>query len=764
MAARFGSLAVATLAIGCSATLFTPDAPPPTISIVTPRLTQSRVDKIDLLVVVDNGPSMSDKQQLLALAIPDLIAGLANPRCLDDVTGKPVGGQPAGPLDSCPKFSQREFPPVLDMHVGVLSSSLGSFGAIACPGLPLAGCPSSGATPDDDHGHLLTRADPCGMTTVPTYENLGFLAFDPQQTLNPPGVATVGSLVDTLRKLVVGVGSEGCFIPSQNEAWYRFLVDPNPYQGIQLVNNQVQVSGIDQVLLKQRQAFLRPDSLLAIVNLSDTDDASLKEYSSYPLFADFTLHLPHPTQDCFTKGPTDKCCASCGQPTPSGCVPDPMCMSSPSYTSQDENIALRRFGLIDDKQRYGIEFFYPPSRYVGALKDQTVKDVNGKDVPNPIYTNLDPTRYSGAVRDSGLVFYTAIVGVPWQLIARQNAAGQPDLLYGVSAMDKSQVGGFKTATELSLPDAHGNAFWDDIAGDPENYVPARSPFMDESTAPRTGEDPITNIAMSPASTPNGSGNPLNDHEWTIPTPPGDIEYACTFPLVAPIDESGAAGSMGDCASNPTHNPLCSPNPNDSGKNTLQTKAKAYPGVKHLAIARGMNSQGIAASICPKQLTDPTSSDFGYRPAMNAIVGRLKQALHGECLPRTLTVDAQGQVACVILEGLHVDVGTCTCDASKGRSSVTAEHQPLVVAAQADPASKSLDCFCEIDQTSGAALNDCRTSPHPSANGWCYVDATEGEAEAAILKDCPLTEKQELRFVGEGMPAPDATIFVNCGGG
>jgi hypothetical protein len=696
------------------------------MSIPLPGLSQHAVDKIDLLFVVENRRSTADQERIFAFAIPDLVARLANPRCLDLVVGQPISAQPAGPLDACPTGSQRELAPVLDMHVGVLSSSLGSFGATACPGVPPPSCPSSLSTPDDDRGHLLTRVDACATSTVPTYQGLGFLAWDPAQKLSPPGIATLGAigvmgpgsgtgLVGALHDIVVGVGSDGCVFPSQNEAWYRFLVDPTPYDAIQLVNNQVNVSGIDQVLLKQRRAFLRPDSLLVIVNLSDTDDASIREYGSYPLIAD----------------------------------------------PQQGNVALQSLGLIGDKQKYGVELFYPPSRYVNALTSVTVKDVNGNEVVNPIYTNLDPTRSTGPVRDPGLVFYAAIVGAPWQLLARQDAMGKPDLINGVSALDPTQVGGFKTARELSLLDAQGNVFWDDVAGDPENDVPAKSPFMIESTTPRNGTDPITGIAISPANTPNGAGNPLNDHERTIPAPPGDIEYACIFPALLAIDESSATTGAGDCASNPPDNPLCSPNPNDGDKNTLQTKAKAYPGVKHLAIARGMGSQGIAASVCPEQVTDPTRPDYGYRPAMGAIVDRLKQALDGECLPRALTTDAEGQVACIVLEGRHAE--SCTCDASTGRSPVTPAGEAVVQAAMADPASKNLDCFCEIDQTSGAALNDCRTSPHPSASGWCYVDAAEGPEEAAIVRSCPATEQREIRFVGGGMPAPGAVIFIACAG-
>jgi hypothetical protein len=732
---------------------------------VVERLTQVGADKIDLLFVVSNDALMTNLQPILALSVQDLLSGLANPPCLDDTTGHPVAVQPAAPGDACPDGSTREFPPVLDMHIGVMSSSLGTFGTDGCPDIPPPSCPMADTTPNDDHGHLVTRSDSCDSKgPLPTYKSQGFLAWDPEQKLQPPGIATVGfwgsGLAGALQDLVIGDGASGCGFVNQNEAWYRFLVDPSPYESIVLQNNQVVVNGVDQTLLAQRQAFLRPDSLLIIINVAVKTDGSIKETSSYPLFAAPEIHLPHARQDCITKGPTDPCCASCGQATPSGCAQDPLCTSSPDYTSADENTTLRAHGLISHKARYGIEFMYPPSRYVRGLKSATVMDANGKVVPNPIYTNLDPVTYPGGVRDPTRVFYAAIVGVPWQLIARQNLLGQPDLLNGVSAVDNTQIGGFKTAAELDLTDLTGNKFWDDIAGDPENYVPAKSPFMVESTTPRSGIDPTTLVATAPVTTPNGAGNPFNDHERTIATPPGDIEYACIFPLPSAIDESSGTVS-GDCGGNPKDSPLCSPNPNDQGKNTLQTMAAAYPGIKHLAIARGMVSQGIVGSICPKQVTDPLAPDFGYRPAMRAIVDAVKQPLRGQCFPRALTPNAQGQVACMIIEGTKI-TSACTCDNASSRSPLTPSDAPAVHAIQADPAGANLNCFCEIDQAPGFNQGgDCQIAQNSTANGWCYVDAALNPAEAPLVLECPTNDKRQIRFVGTGAPQPGASIFIVC---
>ncbi len=715
--------------------------------------------------------------------------------------------QPASPLDMCPSGSTRDFPPILDIHIGLLSSSLGTFGANGCPETAPSTCTgTTSSISNDDHGHLVTRTAPCADTNVTTYQNEGFLAWDPGMKDNPPGETNLGDptqtpmvpgLTTSLYDLVIGDGQQGCGFESQNESWYRFLVDPSPYQGISLNSkNLVVTTGVDTVLLQQRKEFLRPDSLLAIIDLTDETDMSIKQFSSYPLFAEPALHLPHARTDCTTKGPLDPCCASCGQATPAGCPVDPSCTSSPYYTAADENTSLRAFGLISHKARYGIEFMYQPSRYVNALTAATIADSTGALVPNPIYSILNPTNDSSTVRDPGLVFYAAITGVPWQLIARQTAAGVPDLINGVSALDPTQIGGFKTSAELDLMDSTGmHSFWDDIVGDPENYVPPISPFMIESTVPRSGTDPITGAAITAPSATNGvgampGGSFINDHEWNIPTPPGDIEYACVFPIPTAKNCADPTVTSCDCrglAAN-ADNPLCETNPMDSGNLTLQTKAKAYPGLKNLAIAEGMGTQGIAASICAKQLTDNTQADYGYRPAVNAIIDRLKLALHGQCLPRTLSPDNTGYVnSCVILEARTVAANmAASCNECNGtgvvaRQPVPADQSAVIEAAEADPlyVTTQWNCFCEITEppAGSSALTDCLTDPTPlsTTNGWCYVDPSTGlsnvnatdemDEENIITKvdKCPSDQQQEIRFVNGGKAATGATLFITCAG-
>ncbi len=754
------------------------------------RISAGAVTKVDLVLMVDNSRSMADKQQVLAQAIPDLVTGIVNPACVD-AAGNPVPSamQPT-PTGACPAGTHRLAPPIDDMHVGLLSSSLGSFGADGCPDMTNTVCPNEQtSTSNNDHGHLVTRTDPCNPGSVPTYENQGFLAWDPKQMLSPPGVgkigngSTPGTLVGDVTELVTGDGQDGCGFESQNESWYRFLVDPSPYKSISLTGQAVQMSGIDTQLLQQRVDFLRSDSLLVIVVVTDETDTSLRETGFYPLFAQELengqpFHLPTARTECTApgKGPTDPCCSSCGEGAPQDCPANPACAATPTYTDSTENIALRAFGLsgglMSHKARYGIEFFYQPSRYVNALTSENVQDAQGNFFPNPIFS--PSVKEPGAVvRDPSMVLYATITGVPWQLIARQKS-GKPDLTHGVSTLDPTQVGGFKTYAELSQQDSHGNTFWDDIAGDPESYVPPISPYMQESIVPRAGTDPITGIAVSPPSAPTGT-NPINGHEW-LPTgsmsePPGDIEYACIFTLPTPRDCS-QPGAVCDCDGDASKdNPLCDPNPHDSGNLTLQSRAKAYPGVKNLAIAKGMQDQGIVASICPNQLMAPDNpdgtpaADYGYRPAMKAILDAMQRRLGGQCLPDKLATDASGQVACTLIQATH-EASQCACDAP-ARAPVQPDHLCLLREVQQDPlaASSHWNCFCEVNQLSGTELEDCQNDVETSAktNGWCYVDTSGSPriGNPALVATCPSTEERMLRFAGEGAPLPGATLFLSC---
>jgi len=108
------------------------------------------------------------------------------------------------------------------MHVGVITSSIGGHGADQCS--PLEG--STFNPTKDDKAHLITRG---ASGTVPTYQGLGFLKWDPKQQASPPGEASASVISSQLADLIVGAGQLGCGFEATLEAWYRFLIDPEPY-------------------------------------------------------------------------------------------------------------------------------------------------------------------------------------------------------------------------------------------------------------------------------------------------------------------------------------------------------------------------------------------------------------------------------------------------------------------------------------------------------------------------------------------------------
>ncbi|MEP7122813.1 MAG: hypothetical protein ABJE95_17945 [Byssovorax sp.] len=556
-----------------------------------------KVDKVDIVVSVDNSRSMADKQEVLALALADLVQSLTNPLCVDG-QGHPAVMQPATNVDPCPSGSTREFAPIFDIHVGIISSSLGGHGSDACSVTnDTQSCSGNPNPSNNDQGHLLDRTDACGGPLVATYESQGFLAWDPEQKLSPPGDSSAVDFTSKFRSMVLGVGQVGCGYESQMESWYRFLADPAPSQTITIQNGAATPTGLDTALLQQRARFLRPDSLLAILVLTDEDDCSTKEFGQYyyanqqqnPQDSKKKFHLPRARHECATN-PNDPCCMSCGQAA-GACPPDPTCTQSPTLSDGEDDINLRCF---DQKRRFGIDFLYPIDRYTQALSSAMIPDRDGNMVQNPIFSDLDPSDGVTAVRDPGLVVMAGIVGVPWQDIARDPA-------------DLSQ--GFKSAEELALPVAGAASAWDIILGNPANHVPPTDQHMVASILPRPG-------LPGPASAPNA--DPINGHEYTIAN--NDLQYACVFNLAQPRDCSAPGVNGCDCFA-ASDNPLCDP-----ASPTTQIRAKAYPGQRELSVLKGAGTQGVVASICPSQTLDATRADYAYRPAVAALLGRVKSRL------------------------------------------------------------------------------------------------------------------------------------------
>ncbi|MEB2313277.1 MAG: hypothetical protein OZ921_12955 [Sorangiineae bacterium] len=775
---------IAGTVVGCLDRPICPDPDHPNAcspqgkNVFVATITQSSVDKIDLLFMIDNSASMADKQKLLGDAVPKLVNRLVNPVCVNRTTGA-VTDPPADPDALCPQGSEREFSAIKDIHIGVVTSSLGGHGATICTPTYSQWNPTQ-----DDKGHLvgLTRA---GLNS---YQNQGFLAWDPSAKYTPPGASDATQFSQDFTNMVKAAGESGCGYEAILEAWYRFLVDPNPPDQVSYddASQSTVTSGTDTELLQERANFLRPDSLLAVVMLADENDCSVADRGLGWLVGR-SGNLPSPTSTC-ASNPNDKCCYSCGQGVPQGCTADPVCTNKKTLTPEEDSINLRcwdqkrRFGIATDPAHPEAGMLYPTQRYSNALKSSIICPDNldlvcrngQQGQPNPIFSDIANT--GRPVRGPDLVFLAGIVGVPWHDIATDDTRDDPAKL-----------------TYLSAEELTATGRWDDIVGDPTASppVPPKDPLMIESVDPRTGQNPVTKDALVPPGPPipAPNANPINGHEWTI-TDRGDLQYACIFPLDTPTVCDGTRAC--DCDQNRQGDkPLCQdPNNPSAPPGTTQYYAKAYPGLRELQVLKEFGNNSIVASICPK-IQDPGNVNYyGYNPAVAAIIERLKSALSGKCLPRVLDVDAQGQVPCAVVEALgpaqsagldcgrpgRIDLATV----GNGNLISEAVKKQLKTAGVCDAGANTPSCaqylLCEINQfdtvNSPAELTSCQNDdvPNPSYSGYCYVaDNQQGQhiGNPTLLEKCSPTEKQLLRFVGGDanapLPAPGATYFIACTG-
>src|SRR4029077_7297635 len=100
--------------------------------------------------------SMGDKQALLAQAVPDMINRLVTPNCIaTDGSGTVLGTVNAN--GNC-AMGKAEFPPVHDMHIGIVTSSLGGRGAsMTCDATMQNGANMLLNAHNDDKGELINR-------------------------------------------------------------------------------------------------------------------------------------------------------------------------------------------------------------------------------------------------------------------------------------------------------------------------------------------------------------------------------------------------------------------------------------------------------------------------------------------------------------------------------------------------------------------------------------------------------------------------------
>jgi hypothetical protein len=638
------SVLALSLSAGCLRRDVAAEEPTTKISFDT-VVPQPAIDKVDVIVMVDNSSSMADKQRILADAVPDLVRGLVQPRCVDKKTRAPSESL-ADPLKAdgaqCPAGTEPAFTPITDMHIGVISSSLGGMGSTTCK--------DEADHDNDDKGHLLARG--AGGKAVAAAGSLGFLAWYPDVEQNKnkarhpdppvPASGSIDSLSNAFKELVVGVGQHGCGLEAQLESVYRFLVQPDPWTGITVdaATNRASYGPSNQVdveLLRQRAAFLRPDSLVAVILLTDEDDSSADPLALGGggwVFGENT-RLPRATSAC-QANPSSATCTSCQvakqcdakDPTCAKIKNDPACSTADGmYTASEDSINVR---FHEMKRRFGVDPQFPISRYVDAFTKNKVprrdnEHVNGNyaakaDCTNPLFAahlptepNEDLCKLPRGSRTSDLVYFAIIGGVPNQLLPDSGESAKID--------------------------------WTKLLGkDPAHYDETGiDPHMIPSTQPREG---------LPGPTSADNADAFHGREWT--TAGSDLQFACTFDLfeneggkIVPTHRACLEADKRSCDCDGTKDtPLC-----DKADKAVQVRGKAYPTRRELMVAKELGDHAIVASLCPKQLTAPDQDDYGYRPAVRSITRRLEDTLTASCLPRALEREADGKVPCLVLATL-----------------------------------------------------------------------------------------------------------------
>jgi len=834
---------------------------PTTSETFVTKVQKETIDKVDLLFMIDNSASMGDKQTILSLAVPLLIGRLVGPNCIDSSSGKVVGtAQPDG---TCPAGSKYEFPPVHDLHVGVVSSSLGSRGGNACPDSTTNPANPSLSAHMNDNGELINRAgtpsDPTVETPMPdeTAPN-NFLAYLPNVPSNSGKTAPANAVTDPTKLVqdfqaaVSGVHEHGCGFEAQEESWYRFLVQPDPYGSIVKNGNAAGYQGVDDTILQQRAAFLRPDSLLAVIVVTDetqetADPLAVSAQGWAFENAPFQCNIcgqgsaPEGTTPCgqldpnspSSTGPNSPSCTSCAFATKdanfsSECPPDPPSGTGGDLDPNDDQLNVRFF---HQKERFGIYAGFPMSRYIRGLQRTSVPDsahehdgngnyVGDQDTQancvNPIYAQNLPTSSSQELcklqlgprsGQQNLIYYAAITGVPHQLL--QSKPGDPDTASGAGDGCPAGTPAGQCPQKLNLSAAD----WKLILGnDPEHYDFSGSDFhMIESEQDRTSSttDPSSPVWAKHSTCPEASADncdPINGREWA--TKKSDLQWACTFPLIH-VDATNTIQSFQkDCTSNlykdacdcqsgaiNSNTQLCAKD-GTGNYTTTQINGKAYPCIDELIVAKAMSNwqvggqsqnQGIVSSLCPIQedigsslaqaQQDPL---FGYNPAADAIVDRLKASLANACVPQRLSPDSTGRAPCLILVSMPPSTqGKGTCK----NPGAVCNSPGLVGPGVVEPGQSApllsqdvLDKFCDNLESSYAAAGgkagaqgdpenipvcamtqlildkndstDCSGSTQP---GWCYV-----QGAAAQKLGCPYT----IEFTST-MPPSGSTTSLQC---
>ncbi len=709
-ALRGGSLLVSLAAPACLDRPVVGIVPSSSTITVTP-LVVNRPDKIDLLFVVDNSSSMKDKQSELGRRIPALI----------DAFTRPGGAHP-----------------IADVHVGVITTSLGSFGTAQC---------KSGASPLDDQAHLMPRPDyPAGGKGYrydrTTKEPVALTCPDPQpgkpitwtreagKGARFSGDAGAEALQAAASCAVESAEQKGCGFEQPWEAVYRFLADPAPAKTVGPSCNaegacsgaSVKSSALDTDLLAQRAEFLRADSLLAIVMLTDENDFSVRDDAGHwKVYAYDPGHMPPGSAGCanvpddleprteadFKKLADTYSCTSCFRDDK-----QPFCGTKWARPDGDaDSLDVRHWNQV---QRFGYDFLFARSRYVDAFSARKGNSLFEK-------------------RGADQVVIAGIVGVPSFLVS--DAGGKPKAL-----------------------DA---AAWKKLVSP---VLTERDPHMIESLAPRPGL--VRYVG-------DRTVDPVHGGEHTARA--DDLQWAC----LAPRDKDAPVVACSDGG------PTCTAG--------VQTHFRAYPGVRHLRILQSLGENAVVASICSASyapvvdgIVEKIQGALDHQCVRNEMVAdetgavtcaifesfaddkaaaRCEDLGPGYCTPGSAACHAEGswlppldpeKMASLLTFGVRAK-DTSGAIVTEDATAFAEGNKVLVTGKDGQR-----HLVCEVrqltaDRVGAAAAASCRDDKAWSAeSGFCY------STSPAVVGSCKATGAAgTVRFVGGAEPHTGSQVFTMC---
>ncbi|MEY4509912.1 MAG: hypothetical protein RLZZ450_2034 [Pseudomonadota bacterium] len=160
--------------------------------------------------------------------------------------------------------------------------------------------------------------------------------------------------------------------------------------------------------------------------------------------------------------------------------------------------------------------------------------------------------------------------------------------------------------------------------------------------------------------------------------------------------------------------------------------QAYPPRRFLEVAKGFGKNAVVYSICADD----------YAPALNTLIDRIAEKLTGNCLPRQLTPDEDGNVRCEVFELLAAGDTQC----SKARGHLDAKPKPHDVKEQKGVVTRP---GCRMAQV--PVLDQ---KPSPNKTGWYYDDFGDG------LDECQAGNRQRVTFTFGSLP-PGASAVIEC---